>query len=232
MQVFSKQEIRKLEEYLGVKKNPGTFEKELWEKTGKYLPYFSKIPGVLCICIANSLAMNACHTDSDIDLFIITKKNRLWISRLYMTLLLSIIWQRKTSKNHAWKFCLSFFITEDAIDFSQIAIKDDIYLSYWIQTLKPILNRRHTHEKFIHANFWESQDVQQTSYEKLELLLPENKFIKYLWDSLESIIKFTLFPKTKKSFQKLWKPFWVIINNDMLKFHNNDRRKEISKEIL
>jgi hypothetical protein len=34
-------------------------------------------------------------------------------------------------------------------------------------------------------------------------------------------------PKTIKNYKKLWKPYGIIINDNMLKFHNNDVRKKI-----
>jgi predicted nucleotidyltransferase len=237
MQVFTSQQISQLEGILWVKKTPGTQEQILWEKVAKYTPLFAKIPGVLCICVGNSLAMNATHQDSDIDLFIITKQKRLWMVRILFTLLLTFLWERKTAHQHSGKFCLSFFITENALDLSTIAIKNDIYLSYWIHTLKPILNRRHNFEKFREANTQASaSDLHQkktySSYEKLEELLPPKKLLIFMGDTLEATFKFFFLPKTKKSFQKLWKPFGVIISDDMLKFHDQDRRKELRDTIF
>lgn len=232
MQVFSQDTIQKLETLLKVKEKPWIYEKQLWEKVWKYLPYFSKIPGILSVCVCNSLAMNACHKDSDIDIFIITKSNRMWSVRIYTTFLFMILGQRKTHQKHAGKFCLSFFITENAMDFSKIAIKNDIYLSYWIQTLRPILNRKHTFEKFLETNFPEGQKRSSTSYEKLETLLPESKLKKIFWGNFEKLVKFIFLPRTQKSYQKLWKPFGVVISDDMLKFHNKDRRKEIRDTIF
>jgi hypothetical protein len=34
-----------------------------------------------------------------------------------------------------------------------------------------------------------------------------------------------------QSYEKLWKPFWVIIQDGMLKFHDNDKRKYFSQKI-
>lgn len=232
MQDFSREQIQKLENYLWVKSKPWFQEKILWEKVWKYLPFFSKIPWISCICICNSLAMNACHENSDIDLFIITKQNRIWTSRIFCTLLLTILRQRKTASTHTGKFCLSFFITENAMDFSKIAIKDDIYLSYWIHTLRPILNRKHSFEKFISINTEGSSYPENTSYEKLAQLLPKNKTLGFFWDMFEKLLKKIFLPKTKKSFQKLWKPFWIVISDDILKFHNMDKRKEIRNAVL
>lgn len=227
MQFFWEKDVLKLEKYLGVKKAPGKHEKKLWEKVWKHSYIFSKIPGVLCICVWNSLSMNAAHKDSDIDLFIIARKNRIWTVRILFTLLLFFIWERKNARNHAWKFCLSFFITENALNFDTIAIENDIYLSYWIHNLKPIINREKTYERFMHTNF-------PSQYES-----PSNKNIpttfflsRFFWNIIEYIYKWIFLPKTKKSFQKLWKPFGVIISDDILKFHDADRRKEIRSTII
>ena len=96
--------------------------------------------------------MNAANENSDIDLFIITKNNRIWTSRIFLTLILSLLGQRKTAKKHAGKFCLSFFITENHLRLEDIAIKDDIYLRYWIETLVPIVNKNNIFERFIEEN--------------------------------------------------------------------------------
>jgi hypothetical protein len=38
-------------------------------------------------------------------------------------------------------------------------------------------------------------------------------------------------PKTLKHYNSIWKPYWIIINDEVLKFHNNDLRKKIKKEL-
>lgn len=227
MHFFSEKDIAKLGTYLKVKKNPGIHEKKLWEKVWVFSPYFAKIPWILSICVWNSLAMNACHKDSDIDLFIICEKRRIWIVRILFTILLTLMWERKNSKNHAGKFCLSFFITENALDFKDISINNDIYLYYWLKTLKPVINRRSTYERFMHINFPSEYS------EILAVETSKNKnILRIFWNFIEDIIKFFLLPKTKKSFQNLWKPFGVIISEDMLKFHDQDKRKIIRDNVL
>lgn len=254
MHFYSKKHIDTLEKYLWVKSAPWIYEKRLLEKISQYNTYFRYIPWVLSIAVCNSLAMNAAHEKSDIDLFIITQKNRLWTARICMTLLLTLMWQRKTSKHHAWKFCLSFFITENKLSFEDIALKNDIYLAYWTSTLRPIINRKNTFEKFKEANKklvstlspfpWLSSHLneKETTKQKVKMqsssLLREKrfrgkrKFSTLCWDVCEKILKFIFLPRTQKSFQKLWKPFWVIIWEDILKFHDKDKRKEIRDKII
>jgi len=96
--------------------------------------------------------MNAAHENSDIDLFIITQKNRLWTARIFTTFLLTVLWKRKTAKKHAGQFCLSFFISEVELSLEKIALENDIYLSYWLHTVIPIVNREAVFEKFIEEN--------------------------------------------------------------------------------
>jgi hypothetical protein len=49
---------------------------------------------------------------------------------------------------------------------------------------------------------------------------------------IELLFKKFFLPKTLRHYEKIWKPFWVIINDDVLKFHNGDIRKEVKREIL
>jgi len=245
MNFYRKDTREKLERYLGVKKNPWEYEIELWEKVSKHNNYFARVPWILWIAVCNSLAMNTAHETSDIDLFIITRRNRLWIARIMMTLLLTITRERKTSSSHAWKFCLSFFITEDHLDFKDIAIKNDIYLAYWINTLKPIINRKNIFEEFRNNNLflldwtasWKALHNWNNKNKKLQKkliqqLLKTPKLLTYCWDICEKLLKSIFLPRTKKSFQKLWKPFWVVIADNILKFHDKDKRKEIRDVIF
>ncbi len=217
-----------------MKKKPQEHEEKLWRKVYKHASFLRFIPGILLVWVWNSLSMNNCHKGSDIDLFIIARKNRLWTVRVFTTLYFSLLWLRKTWNNHAGKFCLSFFITEDALSFKNIAIKNDIYLYFWILYMKPIINKDNTYNRFIKenkkwCNFSQYQDIFESnlSYIQYTGVPYKERFFHLYQDIPEGIFKSLFLSWTKKSFQKLWKPFWVIISDDMLKFHNKDRREEI-----
>jgi hypothetical protein len=225
---------------IGIKSQPWEVEKRLWKKVEKYIPPLKLIPGIRMIWVGNSLPMNACHQDSDIDLFIVTRKNRLWSVRIMTTIYFQILWLRKTSKHHAGRFCLSFFVTEDALDFQDIAIENDVYLYFWILYMKPIVDRDDTYEQFLTANtswcdFDPYQDLLQNAQSRIEIQQNSHRFpqiFSRFWNIVELSLKYIFFPRTKKSFQQLWKPFGVIVSDDMLKFHNRDRREEISRKLL
>lgn len=225
---------------LQIQEKSGNIEKNLWKKVYKYVPVLRYIPGILLVWVWNSLSMNACHKESDIDLFIVTKKNRLWSVRVLVTIYFSLLWLRKTWKKHVGRFCLSFFITENAINFETIAIENDIYLYHRILYMKPIIDKKKAYENFIKTNslwcnFSQREDIISHNKKYIQYSYQDTSRMLYIckpfWDVFEYILRSLFFRKTKKSFHKLWKPFWVIISNDMLKFHDKDTRKSISERI-
>ena len=49
---------------------------------------------------------------------------------------------------------------------------------------------------------------------------------------INNILKKIFLPKTLKHYEKIWKPYGVIINDNLLKFHNWDIRKKVRKQII
>jgi len=141
-----------------VKSEPNDHENGLFLRAKKYISKIAWIPGLRMVAVVNSLSMYATHKDSDIDLFIITAKNRIWIVRVCVTLVFWILGVWRKGEDISGNFCLSFFITEDAMDLEKIAIEEDIYLYFWIFHMKPILSSEDTYEKFLLANPWIEMD--------------------------------------------------------------------------
>ena len=188
------------------------------------------------IWICNSISMNAANENSDIDLFIVTSPDRLWHVRIMVTLYFHIRGLRKTGKKHAWKFCLSFFSTTEGMNFERFALSDDIYLYYWILAMKPILNNNRCYQKFVEENkSWADYMQFRNAFSKHQRDIPYSWKVKWedskLLDFMNNVWKKILLPKTLKSFQKLWYPFGVIISDSMLKFHDQDKRKQIKKDL-
>ncbi len=234
-QFFDNNELEKLKKFLWAKNYQWKIEKKLINKTYKYTKYIKWIPWLLMIWVWNSIAMNNAKNSSDIDLFIVTKDNTMWLNRIIITSIFAILWVRKTKNKHAWKFCLSFFVSESWLDFGNWKIDNDIYLYYWILTMKPILDNNKTYDNFINSNkswadFWKHKND----------ILNNKKHIKYYWEKketnntikfLDNITKKIFIKKTHNTYNKIWKPYWIIINDNILKFHNNDIRKKIKKEL-
>ncbi|NDK08031.1 hypothetical protein EOM39_02175 [Candidatus Gracilibacteria bacterium] len=234
---FSKNDFLTFKNLQNIKEYPLDIEKRLIEKTIRYIRLIKWIPGIQMIAVGNSVAMNSANNNSDIDLFIVSSKNRLWTVRILITFIFQILGVRKNNKNHKKRFCLSFFCTTNALNFEKIAIKNDIYLYYWIIYLKPILDYNSTYSTFIEEN------KKWCNFEDYNSILEGNKnsifykkdTLKYnckILNLLEKLLKYIFISKTKKSFMKLGNPFGVIINDDMLKFHDKDIRKEVRDKVI
>ncbi len=79
------------QEYVGGKDYPNAHEQKLLKRAQKYIHRLTWIPGIEMMAIVNSLSMLATHPDSDIDLFVITGKNRIWFVRILITITLGIL---------------------------------------------------------------------------------------------------------------------------------------------
>jgi len=261
IQKYTFPEKQKFDKLLKNKQKETEIEEGFYKKTEKYLRFIKWIPGLRMVGIGNSISMNSATKDSDIDLLIVTDKNKMWFLRILVTFIFQILWVRKNDKNHAGRFCLSFFCEIEWLDFKKFALDSDPYLYFWILYFKPILDYWNTYDLFIEKNkSW--ADFSEYS----EILESNKKYIKYKenspitaqaglsWffksihllpflkgdennlstegfnplNSLNNFLKKIFLPKTLKHYNKIGKPYWIIINDEMLKFHNWDIRKKIA----
>jgi len=104
-----------------------------------------RFPFVRGVAISGSLSKNFADDDSDIDLFIITAKNRLWIARTLMHFFKKFTFL--VNKEHY--FCMNYYIDED-----DLAIHEkNVYTATEVATLIP-LHGDTVFEHFYAANAW------------------------------------------------------------------------------
>lgn len=112
------------------------------------------IPWIKLIGISGGLAMENAQKGDDIDLFIITAKNRLWISRLLALGLLSLTGQRRkvgqNGKKVAGKLCLNILLEEDRL----AQINKDIYLAHEVLQMRVLWQREKVYSKYLSENTW------------------------------------------------------------------------------
>jgi hypothetical protein len=229
--------FEKFQNQLWIKKTPSAQELELFAKTQKYMKFISWIPGLRMVAICNSLSMYASDADSDIDLFMVAEKNRMWFVRILVTIIFQILWVRRHGNKISGRFCLSFFATTAGLNFGNFRIENDIYLAYWIYHLKPILDKWDTHENLRNLNVnWTSEFFETTKHhedEKKYLIKKSGSSLKQsiFLDKIDTILKKIFLPKTIAHRESLGNPIGIIVSENMLKFHNNDRREEIKKSL-
>lgn len=83
-----------------------------YKKVRWAMKILSAMPFVRMLAVCNSLAYDNARDESDIDLFIITAKNKIWTSRFYANLLLRVFNLRPKKDDKKDKICLNFFISD------------------------------------------------------------------------------------------------------------------------
>jgi predicted nucleotidyltransferase len=136
----------KNDHYLIVRRNEGNQKAaELIKIAGRVGDLLIKFPYVRGIAISGSLSKNFADEQSDIDLFIITEKNRLWIARTIMHCFKKLTFL--VNKEHL--FCMNYFIDMEQLEI----IEKNIYTAIEVGTLIP-LQGDIVFEKFYTANTW------------------------------------------------------------------------------
>jgi hypothetical protein len=201
------------------------------------------LPFIKFVGICNSLAYRNAKKESDLDLFIITTQGRLWLTRLVLILLITILGLRPPKHKVQDKLCLSFYTTENYLDLAPIKIlTDDIYLIYWLATLMPVYEQDNFYDKFVHANSWLKKylpnwqpkvlgyryRVEDSNFSAKISRFKEKFLGKFLGDKAEKWAYNWQYAKMsqKKKDLAVSKHNWVVINDKMLKLHENDRRQE------
>ncbi len=207
---------------------------KFWNRVKFYSHHLQHVPFVRMVAVCNNLAYDNVEESSDIDLFVVTEPGHLWTARFCLTVLLHFFGVRRHADKVAGRFCLSFFVTTEKLDMGGLQLSpEDPYLAYWTQTLAPIYGEA-VYEEFKKVNSdWLRERYGLTFPESSRRHLydfkpsPLKRFLEWilgLW--FENWLKKTLKKKTLESQTALGPNAGVIVTDNMLKFHNHDRRKE------
>ncbi len=112
------------------------------------------IPWVKMIGVSGALAMENADKNDDIDLLIITAKNRLWLTRLLVVFLVELVARRRRPKDVyvADKICLNMFLDEDHLALPK---KEwDLFTAHEVCQLKLLWEKDKCYQKFLKANLW------------------------------------------------------------------------------
>jgi len=112
------------------------------KRIGKFLYHF---PFVRAVAISGSLSKNVADEYSDIDFFIITGANRLWVARTMMHLFKKLTYI--TGSQH--QYCMNFYINESNLKINE----ENIFTAIEIKTLVPVSGNQ-VMNNFLNRNSW------------------------------------------------------------------------------
>ncbi len=240
-------EIEKIHDYYVLKNRGKLIElrksrkfiaEKFWGRVRQYGQYIAQVPFVRMVAVCNNLAYDNPSELSDIDLFIVIEKDRMWLARLIITLILQFHGVRRHGDKIAGRFCLSFFVTTEKLNMEPLALKpEDPYMAYWTRLLLPIYGKK-TYQEFKQKNeewlkkeygmnFSDKNDKQLSFISDSHLKkIKEWLYRGWFGDLYESILKKTFKKRTLRKAKKLGPEASVIVSDSILKFHNKDRRQE------
>jgi hypothetical protein len=208
------------------------------KKVKRFVKALRVFPFIQYIGVCNSLGLANARTESDNDLFIIAEPNHIWAVRFLTTAFARLRGLRPSVTNRADTFCLSFFITTDVLDLSHLRYAEDPYFNVWLASLVPIFDPNHISAQLWQNNPWINSQLPNAIGRQLATQREVGKtwvtgllVIFFRWRWFEYLVKHIQLRILPASLRKLANTdSRVIINDQILKFHDNDRRQQYAQQ--
>jgi predicted nucleotidyltransferase len=182
---------------------------------------FKLLPWVKLVAVSGSVAGGSPKAEDDIDIVVITESHRVWLSRLLLIAIFSLLGKRRRPTDDPAKvnnkLCLNMWLTED-----RLASEDrDIYVAHELMQLVPIVNRHQMLERYWAANEWvrkflPNAQLAELSVEKVKIETGGLRLLDWLDHWAEKWQRERMRVVTKER-----------VEEDLLMFHPRDYRTEV-----
>ncbi len=206
--------------------------KRKWELARDIAGILKIVPTIFLVGVTGGVAVNNASAHDDIDLFFITARGTVWITRLLVTLLTALFSKRRTpgATQVTNAICLNMFIAEDSLKIPEH--EQDLFSAHEVLQMEPLWSRRDTYRRFLQANSWTKYylpvawNIKQTGRNM------HPKVSNVLTRVARSILR--LFELPAKYLQ-LWymreRRTTEVVTDSVLRFHPNDARIWIKKAL-
>ena len=195
----------------------------------KIIKQLSFLPTVEFIGISGALSLENSNKDDDIDLFVITSKGSLWLTRLAIIILLLLMgrYRRRNQRKVSDKICLNMLIDESALSFH--INRQNLYTAHETVQMMPAFERGGTYNKFISANKWVGKFLPNAFHRGTK----RNYTRKYAESFISVVLRLSAIEKVAKKLQ-----IWYMkkqmtnetISSNMLAFHPFDYKEKVLRE--
>ena len=111
-----------------------------------------KIKWIKLLCVTGSVAAYNASKEDDVDIFVVTEKDRLWITRFFVVTYLKLLNAYPSEGSNAGKICPNIFIDESTMTWPPE--KRNIYIANEIAMMHPVINRENSYFSFVYSNRW------------------------------------------------------------------------------
>lgn len=195
------------------------YTKDLFESAKIGFKALKAVPWIKMAAVTGSAASNNAQKDDDLDIFIITEKNRLWITRGFVTLILSVINKYARGGEGNGKFCCNLFVDESRSKWKKEA--RNLYVAREILSMHPFIDRDNMYFRFLKQNDWCFRYFRNQKISFPEKLNPTLKGKSLLVNLAENIAR-----KTQLRFMRVRKTSEVTTKR-VIHFNKHDHTKNI-----
>ena len=126
------------------------FQKEYFRRAKVVAFYLQLAPFVRLVGLNGSLSRGEAKATSDIDFLIISKKNRIWTCRLWVTFISELSGYRRQGNREAGMICLNRYQTNDYLT---IWPHDEYHARVFSQLI-PLIDIDNTYSRYLKKNVW------------------------------------------------------------------------------
>lgn len=192
----------------------------------------SMIPTVLFIGASGGLAAKNVTAEDDIDFFIITKQDTIYITRFLVMLLLQRKGLRRSrnQQDAPNKICVNLIIDEKELSWN--SAKRDIYTAREIAQVQPLFERENMYKRFLNKNKWVTEFLPNAfSMRFIPLKQEKHSMFTSLISMVLSLPPFEILSRLIQ--QKIMQKHKTTetVTNHHLAFHPKDYRLEVLRQL-
>lgn len=189
------------------------------------------IPFIKSMAISGSISMSGPKPTSDIDLFIIANKNRIWLARILTVFLTHIIGQRRHKNKLNDRICLNLYIADENTVFPI----QNIASANMIAKMIPLYNKDAFYG-FLSANKdWLSKYISDF---EINFLINKSFYINYKLktinykpiDFIENLIGKILLKRIYRNTPTAKPPFLIVNDNALVFYYPHSKNQEIMEK--
>ncbi len=206
-----------------------------FKKVRRASHFFHALSSVRGVAVVNSMAFWNTTETSDMDLFVVTKNYSIWSTRFWMVVPFILLGSRPDAHNESNDpFCFSFFADTSELKMQHLSLDEkDYYFAFWLKSLVPVFDRDAVFVQLAEQNKWVDRLLPNAKMRVAHHLhKPQHvpAFIRHLGfvEPLYRRLQHKRFPESIQSIAN--KDSRVVINDHILKFHDNDRREQFRQE--
>ena len=155
--------------------------KEVLEKNYFVFSLLAKIPWLTLLAVTGTAAAYNAAQGDDVDIFIVSKHARLWLTRFFTVLILKTCNKYRTEKNPQDKICPNIFLDEHVMAWDKS--KRNLYIAHEVVMMSPVINKNNAYFKFIDENRWAFEffgNLPPAEKVRYEILKPKSSAVNLL----------------------------------------------------